>query len=168
MNLLFESAVTAFIIICLLEGWCKWGLTATCTYVVTRRIALFTMIGIIFGVLCFYLMTMITSLFTRMYVPDKLKQENTIMLLEDKVEIVWIDDSEVLRNRRKFYPFYSDGLELWENEQIEKLFIEQQKLAKRKRESEPEKNAEEGNIISRGVNIEDSNQQGSRIELAKN
>jgi hypothetical protein len=76
MNLVFESALMAFIIMCMLEGWCKLGLTFTCTVVVTRRVTLFTLIGIIFGVLCFYLITMVTSLFFRMYMPDKVKEQN--------------------------------------------------------------------------------------------
>lgn len=101
MNLIFESALMAFIIMCLLEGWCKLGLSFTCTYVVTRRVTLFSLIGIIFGVLCFYLITMVTSLFTRMYLPDKVKEENKIQLPEDRVEIIWIDDSEILNKRGK-------------------------------------------------------------------
>lgn len=72
INLIFETSLLTYFVICTGEGWCKVGLRLICTSVWTRRTFLFILLAVKVGVLCVYFFYMMWNIYLKVFKPKSI------------------------------------------------------------------------------------------------
>jgi hypothetical protein len=102
INLIFETSLLLYFIISVGEAWCKVGINLICTSVSVRRTFFFVLLIIISSVLCWYFVYTMWVIYVRIFRPKSIKSDNEIELPQDRVDVIWVDDTDVLNNKSKF------------------------------------------------------------------
>ena len=102
INLIFETSLLLYFIISVGEAWCKVGINLICTSVSVRRTFFFVLLIIISSVLCWYFVYTMWVIYVRVFRPKSIKSDNEIELPQDRVDVIWVDDTDVLNNKSKF------------------------------------------------------------------
>ena len=100
-NLVFETVLLLYFMVCMGQAWCKTGLGMTCTAIPTRRTILFSFLIIMVSVLIIYFLYMMWNIYLRIAKPEQASRDNEISLPEDYVEVIWEDDSAEIEKQSK-------------------------------------------------------------------